>query len=204
MRSLWSSHGVRVRRKQLSMAADVNSSETGCGAVMRLVQLAVVTCSLFSALQRAEAAVTINVDLSKQEMHVSTSSGEEHVWPISSARPGYRTPTGTYHSQQLQRMHYSKKYDNAPMPYSIFFSGGYAIHATDAVRKLGRPASHGCIRLSLANAEHLFGLVRAEGAVISITRSPGTSAARSLRQKQSNASSINAPYPPLWAILATR
>ena len=178
--------------------------QRGCGAVMRLVQWVVVTCSIFATLQRAEAAVTINVDLSKQEMHVSTSSGEEHVWPISSARPGYRTPTGSYHAQNLQRMHYSKKYDDAPMPYSIFFSGGYAIHATDAVRKLGRPASHGCIRLSLANAEHLFGLVRAEGAVISITRSSGAAAATSLRQKQSDASSVTAPYPPLWTILATR
>ncbi len=167
---------------------------------MRFIQLVVVTCSLLGALQRAEAAVTINVDLTKQEMRVIASSGEEHVWPISSARRGYRTPTGTYHPQQLQRMHYSKKYDNAPMPYSIFFSGGYAIHATNAVRNLGRPASHGCIRLSLANAEHLFGLVRVEGAVISITRSSSAAAAAS--QKQSDAS-VNAPYPPLWAILAT-
>jgi hypothetical protein len=193
-----------VRRKQLCTVAHVNSSVTGCGAVMRIVQLIVVTCSLIGALQRAEAAVTIKVDLSRQEMHVSTSSGEDHVWAISSARPGYRTPTGTYHPQQLQRMHYSKKYDNAPMPYSIFFSGGYAIHATDAVRKLGRPASHGCIRLSLANAEHLFGLVRAEGAVISITRSPGAAAGPGLRQKQSNASSVGAPYPPLWTLFAIR
>jgi hypothetical protein len=190
---------VRCRRDQSMLSVPLMR-----GALMRLVQLVVLTCSLLAALEGAEAAVTIDVDLTKQQMHVVTAAGEEHVWPISSARAGYRTPTGTYHPQHLQRMHYSKKYENARMPYSIFFSGGYAIHATNAVRNLGRPASHGCIRLSLANAEHLFGLVRAEGAVISITRSPSAAAGASPRPRQSDASSVNAPYPSLWTILATQ
>jgi lipoprotein-anchoring transpeptidase ErfK/SrfK len=171
---------------------------------MRIVQWVAFGFFFLIGLNKADAAVTIEVDLSTQQMHVTSASGEQHVWPISSARAGYTTPTGNFQSQHLERMHHSKKYDNAPMPYSIFFRGGYAIHATDAVRKLGRPASHGCIRLSPANAERLFGMVRGEGAVISISRSSnGTGSAR--RPAVSGSVPVTAaPYPPLWSILANR
>ncbi|MDJ0930857.1 L,D-transpeptidase [Breoghania sp.] len=57
----------------------------------------------------------------------------------------------------------SRKYDNAPMPYSVFFHRGWAIHGTDAIRRLGRPASHGCVRLALKNAKKLYKLVRKYG-----------------------------------------
>ncbi len=124
-----------------------------------------------AAVEPACATVRINVDLTRQTMHVSAPTGEEYTWPISSARPGYVTPVGTYRARHLERMHYSRKYDDAPMPYSIFFRGGYAIHATAAVSHLGRPASHGCIRLAPGNAARLYSLVRDQGAVISITRS---------------------------------
>jgi hypothetical protein len=101
-------------------------------------------------------------------MKVQSDSGASYSWPISSARSGYSTPRGTYHPTSLQTMHRSKKYHNSPMPHSIFFSGGYAIHGTYSVGALGSPASHGCIRISPANAATLFSLVRAEGAVINI------------------------------------
>jgi hypothetical protein len=116
----------------------------------------------------AQAKVNISVDLSSQRMNVQSDSGASYSWPISSARAGYYTPRGTYRPTSLQTMHRSKKYHNSPMPHSIFFSGGYAIHGTYAVRALGRPASHGCIRISPANAATLFSLVRSEGAVIQI------------------------------------
>lgn len=132
------------------------------------------SCALLSALfaaPEAEAAVSIHIDLSTQTMHVSGNGGS-YSWPISTARPGYRTPRGVFHSQGLQLMHYSKKYDMSPMPHSIFFAGGYAIHGTYETRSLGRPASHGCVRLSPAHAAILYQMVRAEGARITITGTP--------------------------------
>jgi hypothetical protein len=115
-----------------------------------------------------EAKVQITVDLSTQTMNVVSSSGS-YSWAISSARDGYVTPRGNYRVQSLQPMHYSKKYHNSPMPHSIFFNGGYAIHGTYDLGNLGRPASHGCVRISPANAATLFALVREEGATIEIT-----------------------------------
>ena len=92
-------------------------------------------------------------------MSVQENGKAIHTWAISSGRAGFRTPTGTYRPQWMTTMHYSRKYDNAPMPHSIFFHKGYAIHATYATGMLGRPASHGCIRLSPANAKRLYALV---------------------------------------------
>jgi hypothetical protein len=119
----------------------------------------------------AEARVRVHIDLSSQRMSVQSSSGS-YVWPVSTARAGYSTPRGSYAPTSLQRMHYSKKYHNSPMPYSIFFRGGYAIHGTYATGALGRPASHGCVRLAPGNAAALFQMVQREGATISISGSP--------------------------------
>ena len=91
---------------------------------------------------------------------------------MSTARSGYVTPRGQYRPQALATMHYSRKYHMSPMPHSIFFNGGYAIHGTNDARNLGRPASHGCVRLSKANAATLFALVKAEGARIAINGAP--------------------------------
>ncbi len=123
---------------------------------------------------RALATVSVDVDLSSQTMRVHSSNGENYVWPISSGREGHLTPRGVFHPQRLYVMVHSAKYGNAPMPHSIFFHGQYAIHGTTAVGNLGSPASHGCIRLSPANAAMLFAMVQAEGAQIRITGSiPG-------------------------------
>jgi len=129
----------------------------------RLLALALVLFGL-AAAPAAQAAVTVRIDLSTQRMTVSEDGKPTRVWAISSGRPGYRTPSGTYRPQRLARMHYSRTYDLAPMPHSIFFSGGYAIHGTGEVRRLGRTASHGCVRLSKAHAAELFRLVQAYGA----------------------------------------
>ncbi|MGJ0506426.1 MAG: L,D-transpeptidase [Methylocystis sp.] len=115
----------------------------------------------------AEARVLIHINLASQRMHVTSADGD-FSWAVSTARPGYRTPRGVFAATALQPIHYSTKYDNAPMPHSIFFSGGYAIHGTYATRSLGRPASHGCVRLSPGHAALLYNLVRREGARISI------------------------------------
>ncbi|MDA9440230.1 ErfK/YbiS/YcfS/YnhG family protein [Bradyrhizobium sp. CCBAU 51745] len=96
-------------------------------------------------------------------MSVTVDGAQFATWPVSTARRGYRTPVGTYTPYSLERMHYSKLYDFTPMPYSIFFHAGYAIHGTYEVRSLGRPVSHGCIRLSPNNARSLFELIQAQG-----------------------------------------
>ncbi len=108
-------------------------------------------------------SLVARVDLSAQTMTVSQDGVVEYRWRVSTARRGYHTPVGRYRAKWLSRYHRSKKYDDAPMPYAIFFKGGYAVHGTDAIRRLGRPASHGCIRLHPANAAILFEMVREEG-----------------------------------------
>lgn len=127
--------------------------------------------SFYGFISSASATVLVEIDLSRQRMFVH-SARAHYTWPVSTARSGYETPAGDYEPIALERMHYSQKYDNAPMPYSIFFYGGYAIHGSSEIRSLGRPASHGCIRLAPRNAKLLYEMVEAEGAVISITGTP--------------------------------
>ena len=93
-------------------------------------------------------------------MHVYVGGELRHVWPVSTARMGYRTPVGIYRPTALSPFHRSSKYGGSPMPHSIFFRGGYAIHGSYEIRALGRAASHGCIRLHPANARELFQMVR--------------------------------------------
>ena len=122
-----------------------------------------IVAALFMMSVAAKAEdVYIVVDISEQIMLVQTPY-DEFVFDVSTGRKGYRTPTGTFQPYLMKKMHYSSKYDNAPMPNSIFFHGGYAIHATEAVNNLGRPASHGCIRLHPQNARWLFKLVSEYG-----------------------------------------
>jgi len=105
----------------------------------------------------------VNIDLSSQRMTVKQAGGDSYTWPISSAAYGYKTPTGTFRPTWMSKLHYSRQYDLAPMPNAIFFSRGAAIHGTQAVRQLGRPASHGCVRLAPGNAAKLFNLVNRHG-----------------------------------------
>lgn len=107
--------------------------------------------------------VRIDIDLTSQRMTVSENGRSKYTWKISSGRSGYLTPTGDYRPQWMARRWHSRKYDWAPMPHSIFFHRGYAIHATYATGRLGRPASHGCIRLSPRNAKTLFRMVSRHG-----------------------------------------
>jgi lipoprotein-anchoring transpeptidase ErfK/SrfK len=131
--------------------------------VLRVALSFVVVCVLLVLPAPAFARVWVKVDLSQQRMLVYVKGRLRHKWPVSTGRRRYRTPTGTYRPQRLERDYYSRKYNNSPMPHSIFFRGGYAIHGTDYVRQLGRPASHGCVRLSRRNAARLFRLVRRYG-----------------------------------------
>lgn len=116
-----------------------------------------------AAVPAAAEQVEVLIDLSDQEMTVIRMDEVAGVWPVSTARPGKCTPVGTFRPQALKRMHHSTLYDGAPMPWSIFFSGNYAIHGTDQIERLGQPASAGCVRLHPENAEALFGWVLEAG-----------------------------------------
>ena len=112
-----------------------------------------------SAAQR----VTAKIDLSEQRLYLYVDGRLRDKWPVSTARKGYRTPTGSWQPTRLERNWHSRKYNWAPMPYSVFFYGGYAIHGTTDLKRLGRPASHGCVRLHPTHAAKLYNLVRQVG-----------------------------------------
>lgn len=124
-----------------------------------------------SAVAAPALAATVTIDLATQRMHVDSAQGT-FDWPVSTAREGYVTPTGTFQPERLAEVYHSKKYDNAPMPHAVFFYYGFAIHGTNEVRHLGHPASHGCVRLAPQNATKLFNIVKAESASITITGTP--------------------------------
>ena len=149
------------------------------------------SCALLAMSGLAYALVRIDVDLSTQTMHVATDDGENYDWPISSGKMGHLTPRGRFHPTRLFPIVYSSKYNNAPMPHSIFFYGQYAIHGTNAVGALGRPASHGCIRLSSANAALLYAKVRSQGAAISIVgAAPAKRSSLAMRHSRHNAPAL--------------
>jgi lipoprotein-anchoring transpeptidase ErfK/SrfK len=123
----------------------------------------VLSLLLPAAPALAQAGVVAKINLSSQRMDVYVDGVPRYSWPVSTARRGYRTPTGTFRPTALAVWHRSTIYSGSPMPHSIFFRKGYAIHGSYEVKYLGRPASHGCVRLHPANAKALFSLVRAYG-----------------------------------------
>jgi len=134
---------------------------------MRLHRLAlpvVAALAAFIVAQPARANVMIIIDKSTQKMTVTVNGEDRYTWPVSTGRAGYDTPSGDFQPFRMERDHYSREWDDAPMPNSIFFTKiGHAIHGTFEARNLGRAASHGCVRLSTQNAATLFALVKEEG-----------------------------------------
>lgn len=132
---------------------------------MRRVVLLVALSGLlvFALPAAALAQVVAHISLSTQRMNVSVNGVPRYNWAVSTARPGYRTPTGTFKPMALFRYHASTIYSGSPMPYSIFFLRGYAIHGSYETKYLGRPASHGCVRLHPSNAAALYSLVKTYG-----------------------------------------
>src|ERR1041385_716095 len=112
----------------------------------------------------AQAAVQITIDKSTQSMTVEKDGRALYHWAVSTGRPGFDTPSGKFKAFRMEKDHFSKEWDDAPMPFSIFFTPkGHAIHGYLDTRNIGRPASHGCVRLTPANAEKLFALVEEDG-----------------------------------------
>jgi hypothetical protein len=130
----------------------------------------------FAACTSAQAKVAITVDKDAQQMTVAVDGVERYHWPVSSGLPSYETPNGSFRTFRMEEDHYSKEFDDAPMPHSIFFTKiGHAIHGTDSESRLGSPASHGCVRLSRANASTLYALVQAEGVLNTTVTLTGSS-----------------------------
>jgi lipoprotein-anchoring transpeptidase ErfK/SrfK len=120
--------------------------------------------ALLGATSFASANIVIHIDKSKQRMTVFVDDVRKHTWRVSTGTRDYDTPNGEYGAIHIKESHFSKEWDDAPMPHSIFFTErGHAIHGSFQTRRLGRAASHGCIRLAPRNAEKLFALVKEKG-----------------------------------------
>jgi hypothetical protein len=119
--------------------------------------------ALLAAAAPARAEVLINVDKNAQTMTVTVDGERRYVWPVATGISRYDTPDGEFTPFRMEKDHFSREWDDAPMPYSIFFTKqGHAIHGTNH-RIDGAPASHGCVRLSVKHAATLWKLVKAEG-----------------------------------------
>ena len=158
-----------------------------------------VTALMLSATGAAHAKVAITVDKDNQQMTVAVDGVERYHWPVSSGLPSYETPNGSFRTFRMEEDHYSKEFDDAPMPHSIFFTKiGHAIHGTDSVNRLGSPASHGCVRLSRDNAAKLYALVQQEGVLnttVTLTGSSQVALARNPRPRSNTAVARRAPAP---------
>jgi L,D-transpeptidase catalytic domain len=135
----------------------------------------------------AQAKVSITVDKNAQLMTVDVDGVARYQWPVSTGNPSHETPNGTFRAFRMEEDHYSKEFDDAPMPHSIFFTKiGHAIHGTDSEGRLGTPASHGCVRLSRANAAKLYALVQQQGVLntsVTLTGSAQVALARNPRPR---------------------
>src|ERR1700726_3732284 len=139
----------------------------------------------------AQANVSITIDKDAQMMTVAVDGVERYHWPVSTGIPSHETPNGSFRTFRMEEDHYSKEFDDAPMPHSIFFTKvGHAIHGTDSEGKLGIPVSHGCVRLSRANATTLYALVQKEGVLnttVTLTGSSQIALARNPRGRANTA-----------------
>jgi hypothetical protein len=157
----------------------------------------------FAACTSAQAKVAITVDKDAQQMTVAIDGVERYHWPVSSGLPSYETPNGSFRAFRMEEDHYSKEFDDAPMPHSIFFTKiGHAIHGTDFEGRLGTPASHGCVRLSKANASTLYALVQSEGVLnttVTLTGSSQVALARNPRPRTNTAVARRDPAPQYGA-----
>ena len=130
---------------------------------MKPIFVALVAAAALWAAPVSAASIIARVDISEQTLKVYVDGWPRYTWPVSTARRGYRTPTGSFRAQRTEAMWYSRKYDMSPMPHSVFFYGGFAIHGTEYIKRLGTPASHGCVRLHPANATVFYNLVKTYG-----------------------------------------
>src|SRR5216684_6522333 len=165
---------------------------------MRSFLVAIAGLMLFTA-GAAQAKIDITIDKNAQLMTVAVDGAVRYQWPVSTGIPSRETPNGSFRAFRMEEDHFSKEFDDAPMPHSIFFTKiGHAIHGTDSEGRLGTPVSHGCVRLSRANASTLYALVQQEGVLnttVTLTGSAQVALARNPRPRSNNAVARRAPEP---------
>src|SRR5512135_934218 len=177
----------------------------GCGAKskgreargrMRSLLVAATTLMLFAA-GAAQAKVSITVDKDAQMMTVAVDGVDRYHWPVSTGNPSHETPNGSFRTFRMEADHFSKEFDDAPMPHSIFFTKiGHAIHGTESERSLGLPVSHGCVRLSRANATTLYALVEQQGVLNTTVTLTGSSTVAIARKRGNTAVARAEPAQP--------
>jgi hypothetical protein len=143
--------------------------------------LTLLTCTA------AQARVDITIEKDNQAMTVAVDGVARYHWPVSTGIPSRETPNGSFRAFRMEEDHYSKEFDDAPMPHSIFFTKiGHAIHGTDSEGRLGTPASHGCVRLSKANASTLYALVQEQGVLNTTVTLTGSAQVALMRNPRRN------------------
>src|SRR6266550_1974574 len=168
----------------------LGSQEPGGQGKMRSFLIACAGLTLF-ATGAAQAKIAITVDKNAQMMTVAVDGVERYQWPVSTGIPSYETPNGSFRTFRMEQDHFTKEFDDAPMPNSIFFTKiGHAIHGTDFEGSIGAPASHGCVRLSKANAATLYAMVEKDGVLnttVTLTGSSQIALARNPRSRTNTA-----------------
>jgi hypothetical protein len=173
--------------------------------MMRVVTLfpaALIAAALALPLaSAARANIDIAIDKNTQQMSVAVDGAQRYTWPVSTGRPGYDTPNGTFKVNRMDASHFSQEWDNAPMPHTMFFDmRGHAIHGFSDVAHLGLAVSHGCVRLAPANATVLFNLVKVEGMAntsVTITgRTPNGDTGPVARDRLPDNETVYSPQPP--------
>ena len=162
--------------------------------------LVAATALMLFATSTAQAKVSITVDKDAQLLTVAVDGVQRYRWPVSSGNPSHETPNGTFRAFRMEADHFSKEFDDAPMPHSIFFTKiGHAIHGTESEGRLGTPVSHGCVRLSRANAATLYALVEEQGVLnttVTLTGSSQVALARNPKARAVARRDLDQQYAP--------
>src|SRR5580658_2603964 len=145
----------------------------------------------------AQAKVSITVDKDTQTMTVAVDGVARYQWPVSTGNPSHETPNGSFRTFRMEEDHFSKEFDDAPMPHSIFFTKiGHAIHGTDSESRLGTPVSHGCVRLSRDHAATLYAMVEKDGVLNTTVTLTGSSQVALARNPRTRANAAVARRDP--------
>ena len=188
--------GSQSRRRSEGLEAKSNLEAK---SKMRSFLVAIAGLMLFTA-GAAQAKIDITIDKNAQLMTVAVDGIERYHWPVSTGIPSRETPNGSFRAFRMEEDHFSKEFDDAPMPHSIFFTKiGHAIHGTDSEGRLGTPASHGCVRLSKANAATLYAMVERDGVLnttVTLTGSSQIALARNPRIRGNTAVAGRDPDQP--------
>jgi lipoprotein-anchoring transpeptidase ErfK/SrfK len=154
--------GTKLGAKRIAMRATIRTAALTVMVIGILIGIVIGMGAVFAG--PAAAAILVTIDKTTQRLTVEMNGQELYNWPVSTGKAGYETPSGSFRAFRMEEDHFSKEWDNAPMPHSIFFTQrGHAIHGTLDAKHIGRPASRGCVRLSTEHARLLYDLVKQDG-----------------------------------------